>query len=180
VPLFTVALVRGGVGTMDFGNIDKTKYTGSIVYAPVVPLPGWSGSGYWLVNWSGYSIGKGAFNSTVSQVFVDTGCNLVLLPQSMTNKYYAQVKGAWQQSNGFWMYPCSSTMPTFTFGIGTTRLTVGPKNMVFLNLDDGVNCLGAIQQTDEDSYVLIGAPWLEGLFVVHDYGAKRIGFAARP
>jgi aspergillopepsin I len=164
---------------MDFGKIDPKKYTGSILYTPVVPLPGWANSGYWLVNWSGYSIGKGAFNSTVTQVFVDTGSNLVLLPQSMTDRYYAQVKGAWQQTNGFWMFPCAATMPTFTFGIGNSRLTVGPKNMVFLNLDDGVNCLGAIQQTEEDSYVLIGAPWLEGLFVVLDYGAKRIGFAAR-
>ncbi|KAG9231764.1 aspartic peptidase domain-containing protein [Amylocarpus encephaloides] len=178
-PVFTVALVRNGVGTMDFGTIDAKKYTGSLVYTPVVPLPGWAESGYWLVNWSGFSIGKGSFNSTVHQVFVDSGCNLVLLPTSIARKYYAQIRGSWQQTNGFWMFPCAATTPTFTFGLGTSRITIPSNHMVFQVVDGG-NCLGAVQEIEEDSYVLIGVPWLEALFVVHDYGAKRLGFALRP
>lgn len=177
--MFTVSLVRNGAGTIDFGQVDKSKYTGNIIWTPIVPYPGWDGSGYWLMNWSGWAIGKGTFNKTTSLVLTDTGCNLTLLPVSMANKYYAQVRGAYQLSSGFWTFPCTATLPTFTFGIGTARITIQPKNMVFLELDDKIMCLGAIQNTDDDSYVLIGTPWLEGLFLIHDYGQKRLGFGTR-
>ncbi|CAG8973816.1 hypothetical protein HYALB_00005561 [Hymenoscyphus albidus] len=177
--VFTIALVRNGIGTIDFGVIDKSKYTGNIIWTPVVPTPGWAASGYWLFEWSGWAIGRGAYNRTTNLVLTDSGTNLTLLPLSMAKKYYAQVAGAYQLSTGFWTFPCASTLPSFTFGIGAARVTIQPKNMVFLELDDNVMCLGAIQNTEEDGFVLLGTPWLEGLFLVHDYGRKRLGFAAR-
>ncbi|RDL36595.1 Acid protease [Venustampulla echinocandica] len=179
-PLFTANFVRNGVGTIDFGFINPTKYTGSIAYTPVVPLNGWPQSGYWLFNWSGFAIGTRNFNSTELQVLTDSGCNIVLLPQSISHNYYSRVQGAFQQSNGFWAFPCAATLPSFTFGVGSTRIVMGAKHMIYIALDDGINCLGAIQDTAENSYAIIGSPWFEGLFVVHDYGGNRIGFAARP
>jgi hypothetical protein len=177
-PIFTVCLVQNGIGTMDFGFIDPSKYVGNIVYTPVTTLATWPGSGYWLFNWSGFAVGTRAFNSTSIQVLTDTGCNLINLPASIAASYYARVKGSYI-SDGGWTFPCAATLPTFTFGVGSSRFTVGAKHMIFTGLDDGINCIGAIQNTGEDSYAIFGVPWINALFLVHDYGRKRLGFAAR-
>ncbi|KAH8684826.1 aspartic peptidase domain-containing protein [Tricladium varicosporioides] len=179
-PLFTSSLVRNGTGTFDFGYIDQTKYIGNIAYTPVATLASWPGSGYWMFNWTGFSFGNRQWNNTNLQVLTDSGTNLVLMPVSIAKAYYAQVKGSRQQNNGFWAFPCSSTLPTFTFGVGNARFSIKAKNMIYIDFDEGVNCLGAIQNTEEDNLIVFGTPWFEALFIVHDYGGRRIGFANRP
>lgn len=177
-PVFTTSLVQNGVGSMDFGFINATKYTGSISYTPITIIPG-SGGGFWAFNWTGFSVGNSAFNKTNIQVMTDTGGNIASLPTSITKKYYAQVTGAYQQSDGAWCFPCKSTLPNFTFGVGTGRIIVYGKHLTFTTLADGINCYGAIQATGELDYVYMTIPFLESIFVVHDYGQKRMGFANR-
>jgi hypothetical protein len=38
--------------------------------------------------------------------------------------YYAQFSGFYQQSHGSWAYPCTSTLPDFTFDVGTSKLVI--------------------------------------------------------
>lgn len=66
--MFTVKLVQGGVGTMDFGFIDSSKYIGSITYTPVVELPNPPATGFWTFRWTGFGIGTNAFNHTAIYV----------------------------------------------------------------------------------------------------------------
>lgn len=171
--------MQNGKGTMDFGYIDESKYTGNIAYTPVVEIPNAPATGFWSFTWSGFAIGSSKFNSSVVPVLTDTGGNLILLPQSIAQKYYSYVSGAYQQSDGSWCFPCSSALPSFTFGVGSFRAVVDSKHMVFAGLSDGVNCYGAIQLTDETGFAYFGTPFLDALFVVHDYGGHRLGFAAR-
>lgn len=49
----------------------------------------------------------------------------------------------------------------------------------FAGLADGVNCYGAIQATSESGHAYFGTPFLQALFVVHDYAGLRLGFTAR-
>jgi len=44
---------------------------------------------------------------------------------------------------------------------------------------DKVNCYGAMQATSDSQFAYFGTPFMNALFVVHDYGAKRLGFAQR-
>ena len=112
---------------MDFGFIDSTKYTGSIAYTSVQQVPNAPATGYWSFFWTGFAIGSHAYNTTVFPVLTDTGGNLVLLPDSVIRKYYADVKGSYQQSDGSWCFPCKSTLPTFTFGVGNRKIVVPSK-----------------------------------------------------
>lgn len=178
-PVFTVALVQNGVGTIDFGLIDSSKYTGRIAYTPVVAVPTAPDTGYWAFTWTGFAIGSRPFNATVYNVLTDTGANLVLLPNSITMNFYSHVEGAYKQSDGSWCFPCSATLPSFTFGVGGSLAVVAAKHLIFSGLADGINCYGAIQATGESSYAYFGTPFLNALFVVHDYGGHRLGFAAR-
>lgn len=110
---------------------------------------------------------------------VDTGGNISQLPQSILKKFYAQVKGAYQQADGGWNFPCASVIPNFTFGVGNSKIVIQGKNFIFNPLADGINCYGAVQGTSDGSYVYMNVPMLESIFVVHDYGAMRMGFANR-
>lgn len=107
----------------------------------------------------------------------DTGGNISLLPTSVIDLYYAQVEGAFQQSDGSWGFPCNSTLPDFVFGIGSSEVVVPPVGFIFDTIDD-VNCSGAVQATD-GPFAYFSLPIFKGLYVVHDLGANRIGFAER-
>jgi hypothetical protein len=121
VELFTVSLVKDGVGMFDLGFIDSTKYTGSIAHTPVVLFPNPPNTGEWSLISSGYAIGGYSFNTTSIPVLTNTGTNVV------TTNYYHHVYGASQQSYGNWAFPCSSTLPTFTFGVGSSSIVIPAK-----------------------------------------------------
>lgn len=178
VPVFTVSLSLRSPGTIDFGFIDPSKYIGSIAYTPVTVIPNTPG-GFWAFNWTGFAIGNGRFNYTNIQVMLDTGGNISQLPQSILKKFYAQVEGAYQQPDGGYAFPCESKIPDFAFGVGNSHIVVSGRNLIFNPLADGINCYGAVQGTSENSYVYMTVPFLTSIFVVHDYGAMRMGFANR-
>lgn len=52
--------------------------------------------------------------------------------------------------------------------------------MNFGPLTDGVHCLGAIQEVDDNGSVYMTLPFLQAIYVVHDYGAMQMGFPNRP
>jgi len=176
--VFTAALVRGGTGVITFGSIDTTKYTGSISYASVVSVPNQPSTGFWSFYASGYNVGSHTFNSTSFPVITDSGTNLSTLPNSMVVAYYAQVTGAFQQSDGSWAFPCSTTLPNFTFGVGTGRIVVSGSVLSFSQISP-TNCYGGIQATSESGFAIFGTPFFNSLFIVHDVGNNKIGFAQR-
>jgi Eukaryotic aspartyl protease len=175
--LFTISLVQGGVGTIDFGYINASQYSGSIAYTPVTIIPDTTG-GFWAFEWTGFAIGSHPFNSTNTQILTDTGSFISLLPQSIADKYYAQVRGAYTQSDGSYLFPCSAKLPSFTFGVGSARIVIPGNYMLYAPVGDGI-CYGAVQPTTEDSYAYFSIPMFDALFVVHDYGGMQMGFAQR-
>ena len=112
----------------------------------------------------------------------DTGGTIINMPRSIVKGYFAQVNGAAiSATDGTWSFPCASQLPSFTFGVGKSgRMVVPGKHMAFGPLSDGVRCLAALQEVDENQYVYMTLPFLQALFVVHDYGAMQMGFANRP
>jgi Eukaryotic aspartyl protease len=164
---------------VDFGFINSSRYIGDISYSPVTIIPG-SGGGFWAFNWTGFAIGSQKFNYTNIQVMTDTGGTIVNMPRSIVINYFGLVHGAVAASDGTWSFPCTSQLPSFTFGVGKSgRMLVPGKHMNFGPLADGVHCLGAIQEVDEGGYVYMTLPFLQALFVVHDYGGMQMGFANR-
>ena len=55
----------------------------------------------------------------------DTGTTLLYLPQTVVTAYYNQVPGASYNSNqGGYTFPCSTTLPSITLGLGSYRAVV--------------------------------------------------------
>lgn len=173
-PVFTANLEFHAPGTYDFGTIDKSKYSGSITYADVD-----TSNGFWEITGSGYAIGSASFKSLSIDAIVDTGTTLLYVPTSVSNAYWAKVSGAVNsESEGGWIFPCSATLPDFTFGIGSGRFTIPGEYMDYAPAE-GTKCFGGIQSNTGIGFSIYGDILIKSQFVIFDGGETRVGFAAK-
>lgn len=118
--LFTSSLKYHKAGTYDFGQIDSSKYTGSITYTAID-----NSQGFWMATPSSYSVGSGASKTGNLQGIFDTGTTLIYADDAVVSAYYAQVKGASNSATyGGYVFPCSATLPSFTLNIAGRANTV--------------------------------------------------------
>jgi len=176
-PVFTANLKHNAPGTYDFGYIDSSKYTGSITYTSVNTSPG-----YWTFTSSGYQVGTGAFSSTSITGIADTGTTLLYLPTAIVKAYYAKVSGSSNSNTyGGYIFPCSATLPTFTFGVGSARITVPGSYVNFGSVTTGSSsCFGGIQSSSGIGINIFGDVALKAAFVVFN-GASTptLGWASK-
>ncbi|KAI9172535.1 Endothiapepsin [Paramyrothecium foliicola] len=174
--VFTADLKHSAPGKYNFGYIDSSAYTGAISYVPVD-----SSQGFWEFKASGYAVGSAALSSTSIDGIADTGTTLLLLPASIVRAYYAQVSGA-QNSNsaGGYIFPCSATLPSFSFGVGSSRFTIPGKYINYAPVSRGSSsCFGGLQSSAGIGINIFGDIALKAGFVVFDGGNKRLGWAAK-
>ncbi|RDL35453.1 uncharacterized protein BP5553_07384 [Venustampulla echinocandica] len=174
-PLYSVDLKKGAVGSYTFGTIDASAYTGDIAYAPVN-----NSRGFWEFTASGFEIGNDGFTETPLSSMADTGTTLLLLEDSIVKQYYAKIPDSYYSgSQGAYVFPCNSTMPDFTFGIGNYRGSIPGSYLNYANLNAMV-CYGGIQGKGGLPFSIWGDIVLKAQFVVFDVGNTRIGFAKKP
>lgn len=178
-PLFTCDLRPGRPGTYDFGFIDNAKYTGDLAYTPVN-----ADQGFWEFTSPGYKIGTGRFKSAPITAIADTGTTLILIDDAIVQAYYAAVPSSVNdQQQGGYTFPCSATLPDFTFRVNSNYDAVIPGSLVnFAPIDNsGTTCFGGIQGNQGLGLSIFGDIMYKAQFVVHD-GANppRLGFAKKP
>lgn len=176
-PLFTVTLKRRAVGSYDFGYLDKSKYTGEIVWAPVK-----GAKGFWDFPVTGFAIGGGQEVPIALNAIADTGSSLWYVPAKVADSYYAKVPGAsFSQLSGGWNFPCTAKLPDITLTISGKKLVVPGGNMNYQNI--GGTCMGGMQRDTGMPFSIAGDVFLKNLFVVFEHpvgGQARLGFAATP
>lgn len=175
LPLFAVDLKYKATGTYDFGFIDKAKYTGEITYTPVNKVPG-----YWTFTSTGFGVGSGNFSETPISGIADTGTTLLYLPTAIVTAYYRQVQGATNsRSYGGYVFPCTATLPPFTFGVGSTRFTIPASYINYARISaTSTQCFGGIQSSSSIGINIFGDVALKAAFVIFN-GAEppSIGWA---
>ncbi|CAK7265673.1 hypothetical protein SEPCBS57363_001702 [Sporothrix epigloea] len=174
-PLFTADLKFHAVGSYGFGFINSSLHTGSIVYEDVDNSNGW-----WSWTSSGYAIGSGSFVSTNVTGIADTGTTLLLLPVDIVEAYYNKVSGS-SYSNTYdgFTFPCSSTVPPFTFGVGKLRFKIPANYLNYGAVETGSStCFGGIQLNLAVGTSIFGDVALKSAFVVFNGASKpTIGWA---
>ena len=176
--LFTVNLKRGAVGTLSFGAIDRTAYTGTLTFVNVN-----TANGFWQFSASGYAVGSAAFVTLAIDSVVDTGTTLLYLPQAAVTAYYAQVSGAANSATyGGYVFPCSAALPSLTVGIGAYKAVVPGSYLNYAPVGDGsTTCFGGIQSNTGIGFSILGDVFLKSQFVVFQgTKAPTLGFAAKP
>ncbi len=103
------------------------------------------------------------------------------LPTSVVAAYYKQVQGATNdQTQGGYVFDCSTTLPDFHVSIGGKVFTVPGS---YVNFSPGTNggsqCFGGIQANTGLGFTIFGDVFLKSVFAVFDQtqSSPRLGFA---
>jgi len=174
-PVFTCTLKRRAVGTYDFGFVDKGKYRGEIVWAPIR-----GGKGFWDFQTTAFQVGDGPVQQYTVSAIADTGTSLWYMPRTVVDAYWEKVQGAsYNQLQGGWVFPCSGPLPDITLMMGDKKIRVPGINMNYQQISI-TTCFGGLQRNDRMPFSIFGDTFLKGLFVIFEApndGNARIGFA---
>ncbi len=138
--------------------------------------------GYWTWTSSGYAVGSGSFSSSSIQGIADTGTTLLYLPDSIVTAYYKQVRGSSNsQKYGGYIFACTATLPTFTFGVGSARITIPGKFLNYGPAETGSSsCFGGLQSSAGVGINIFGDVALKSAFVVFNGGSTpTLGWAPK-
>lgn len=127
-PVFTSLLRSGGIGEYEFGAIDQSKYTGTLVNISVD-----SSNGYWQFDTKLFAVGSGSLQSVADTptAIADTGTSLMLVSEQILNAYYGQVQNAqYSPSAGGYIYPCSAELPSLTVALGDKYQATIPGSLI--------------------------------------------------
>ncbi|KAJ5782606.1 Peptidase aspartic catalytic [Penicillium paradoxum] len=181
-PVFTARLLSNGVGEYEFGTVDKSKYSGTMVNVSVD-----ASNGFWQFNSAQFAVGGGSFQpiTKTTQAIADTGTSLMMVSPDVAEAYYDQVEGAIfaNNANGY-IFPCTSDLPTLSVAIGTAYSATIPGSLmnwsqVGINTTTGETvCYGGLQSSGESAMAIYGDVFLKALFVVFDSRGPSLGFAS--
>lgn len=162
-------------GSIVFGGVDPSKFSGNITYVPTV-----ADNSIW-----GISVGDAGFNGQKAGLggrtaVIDTGTSYAFMPEEDAKKFYALLPEATvSEDGGSYTVPCDTTIPAqFTFG-GVTY-EVSAKDWVGGKNGDGSNtCTSNIYSRDASGQGswLLGDTFLKNVYAVFDMGNNQIGFA---
>ena len=116
--VFTANLKVGVPGHYEFGAIDTSAYRAPLTYTTVN-----SSGGLWQFDLSQYAVGGDTYGGVLSPAIADTGSSLLMLDPAIVDTYYAQVPTSTNDQQGK-IFPCDTTLPDFSFGIGSTMATI--------------------------------------------------------
>lgn len=173
-PLFTARLKHQEVGSYNFGYIDSSQYTGEISYTPAFT----DDLGHRLFNASGYAIADAELNDRVITGTADTGTSIVYLPLDVASDYWSNIDGAQKQQVAagqyLWVFDCNTSLPTFSFGVGSGRITIHSDNINFAS-EQG-SCIGGLGAIAGD-LAIFGDVAMKSGFVVYNDGNNQLGWA---
>jgi hypothetical protein len=90
--------------------------------------------------------------------------------------FYQQIPGAQPYSDGYYTFPCNSTLPDISFTIGgrdfPITINIGPSSS-----DTPNDCLGAILAVPGISFWVLGNRFMANYYTVFDFENAQVGFA---
>lgn len=116
MPVFTADLRKASVGAYTFGDIDATKFNGTMAWIPVNTT-----QGFWQFSSTKFAVGTGAAQAAnpVGQAIADTGTTLIIADPTVVNGYYSQVPSAQNNAQaGGVTVDCDATLPDLMLDVG--------------------------------------------------------------
>lgn len=79
-----------------------------------------------------------------------------------------------------YVFPCSSTLPSFTIGIGSARITI-PARFINYGAVSATTCFGGLQSSAGIGINIFGDTTLKAAYVVFDRSTTppRLGWASK-
>ncbi|KAJ3143096.1 Vacuolar protease A [Physocladia obscura] len=165
-------------GEIIFGAIDETRYTGPLVWAPVVR------KAYWEVEFSNVTVGGSFIELDATSAAIDTGSSLIIVPNTDATAINSLI-GAKKNAQGQWTVECSDipNLPDISIVIGGVPHVLTGKDYVLnvgggsLTTTEAGSCVSGFMGMDLPiSIWVVGDVFLRKYYTVYDLGNHRVGF----
>ncbi|KAH0536152.1 hypothetical protein FGG08_006956 [Glutinoglossum americanum] len=174
-PVLSADLKHGTPGSYEFGNIDTSNFVGDLTFTDVDAT-----TGFWTFNPSSFVIGGQSQGTTGTTAIVDTGTTLMLIDPESVKAYYSGVKGAVNDTENGFVFPCGQKLPDLGVEIEGKNFTIPGDLIDFGQIGRGANsniCFGGIQEIPRPP-MIFGDVFMKAVFVVFDAGTPpKLGFA---
>lgn len=160
-------------GQITFGDIDKEKFNGDIVYTDTVP-----DFDLWLIPVEDAGVDNSTAGFTNKKAIVDTGSSFILLPKADMKKIHSLIPGAEPDDDEF-VVPCS-TEAVLQFTFSGVTFDVSTVDYVASSNGSGGMCSTNIKILPDyygPDMWLLGDVFLKNVYSVFDFDKSRIGFA---
>ncbi|KAG8908578.1 Type I transmembrane sorting receptor [Tulasnella sp. 417] len=162
------------------GCIDSSKFIGQPEYFPVVAVN--ETIAFWAIQSAGMFQNNDAITPPFTAI-IDSGNSGIVLSDSNTAAFYAQIPGAVQNPNNFaWTFPCASAsyLPTLAFKFTSdTMYNLDPARLNWGPVAEGSDiCQGAVYSLGfPDDQVILGDAFMSSWYSIFDYEGMRVGLA---
>lgn len=107
-----------GAGSVTFGGVDRTKFTGELTYYPTTALDGWDAG--WNIATGGIVLDGHRLSSSVKMGVLDCGSTGIVGPKGEVDAFYAALKvPVVDLKDGSYAFECSAPLgmnTSFVFG----------------------------------------------------------------
>ncbi|KIY04193.1 uncharacterized protein Z520_00886 [Fonsecaea multimorphosa CBS 102226] len=163
-----------------FGQIDQSVVPSgsSIAYTPVD-----NSQGFWSFASTSAQVNGQTIQLSGNTAIADTGTTLLLTSDQVCEAIYSAIPGAKQDSTQQgWVFPANtaeSDLPTVTFMVGDTPITIEKQHLAFAGGADGSTVYGSIQSRGDQNFDIFGDAFLQNVYAVFDVGNTRFGVVQR-
>lgn len=168
-----------------FGYIEQSVLLRCSVREPwYVPLV--QTHGLWEFASESIKINNETITRSKNTAIADTGSSLLLLPDEIVTKIYAQIPGAeFSKKHQGWIFPINTPvekLPTLKIGIGSAAHSmdseVQKEDYGFAPVGGGKQ-YGGIQSRGTSKFDILGDTWLKAVYAIFDGGRRRFGVVQR-
>jgi hypothetical protein len=163
-------------GEIYFGGTDESKFIPPMQYSTITP-----NTANWKIQIDDINVTlegkKSSLLAAPTQVMIDTGTTLVLVPPNLFSKLTANMDI--QLVDAFYYVDCNTIeqMPPIEFKFNGMDPLVLDWHLQVLVATKRTSCLSIFQpHSGNVNDVIIGALFLRNFYTVFDYGNRRIGF----
>ncbi|KAF9542608.1 Vacuolar protease A [Mortierella hygrophila] len=176
-PIFSVWLGRsteGGGGEYRFGSYDPERIDGELTWCPVTVKR------YWQIKCDGLFFGDVDLQLT-SDVIVDTGTTLVILPTDVAKAIHSQIPGSYYDDNNGWIVPNTpevANLPGFQLLLNGTKFNVIMKDLMREDVEGKEGFVfSGIASSDRITTWILGDVFIKQNYCIFDLGQERVGIA---
>ncbi|KAI9261047.1 aspartic peptidase domain-containing protein [Sporodiniella umbellata] len=163
----------GTGGELTFGDMDTSRFTGEISWAPVVR------KGYWEVSLDGAFLGSTSVSGSIHSAAIDTGTSLIITPTDQADLINTQI-GAQKDMYDQHSVDCStiSSLPDFCIMIAGSKFCLSANDYI---LQINGQCISGFSGLDIPSPAgpiwIVGDVFLRKYYTIYDLQNDRVGFA---
>ncbi|KAF7307817.1 Acid protease [Mycena kentingensis (nom. inval.)] len=161
------------------GGTNKDRYTGDIEFHDIAEAD----SGFWDIGDAKIKVDGKSVLSKPFVAIIDSATTIVYGPPDDVETFYKSIPGAtlYDSTNGFYSYPCNSTLEVaFSWGTGRDWVVTADNFNLGATEKGSSECIGALSGLDlglGDNMWLLGDSFMKNVYSVFDFETESIGFA---